>query len=103
MRSGSFVYDVQLPLTSWQPSGEQLLVLSGMMRQLAGQQLPLRRLQLTAELALQLFADNEYKRSQVPSIAERSPTGECRVDGEVAGPPDSMAPRFRKSRKVSRL
>ncbi|XP_037077996.1 39S ribosomal protein L39, mitochondrial-like [Pollicipes pollicipes] len=75
VRSGSFVYDVQLPLEAWAPSGGELRVLAGMMRRLGQLALPLRRLDVSVELALQMFADNEHKRRQVPSMAEQSETG----------------------------
>lgn len=76
VRSGSYVYDVQLPLNSWQPSDQELRVLSGMMRRLAQRELPFRRLEVPQQLALEMFADNEFKRSQVPSIAQQSESGD---------------------------
>ena len=76
MRSGSFVYDVQLPLEAWRPTDQELRVLSGMMRRLAQSALPLRRLEVPLPVALEMFRDNEFKRSQAPSIARQSDTGE---------------------------
>ncbi|KAF0307819.1 39S ribosomal protein L39, mitochondrial [Amphibalanus amphitrite] len=76
VRSGSFLYDVQLPLDSWQPTDQELRVLSGMMRRLAQRALPFRRLEVPQAVALEMFAENEFKRSQVPSIAQQSETGD---------------------------
>ena len=70
------MYDVQLPLDGWQPSAQELRVLSGMMCRLAQGALPLRRLEVPQQLALEMFADNEFKRSQVPNIAQLSESGE---------------------------
>jgi len=69
VRSGSFVYDIDLGM-EWAPSKEELRVLSGEMVRLSLQQLPFQRLAVSRELAAELFRDNRHKADQVAAVAE---------------------------------
>lgn len=70
IRSGSFIYDVDLPsLPNWEPTNQELITLSAEYVKIVRQNLPLERLEVGEELALEMFTDNEHKSQQIPSIA----------------------------------
>ncbi|KAJ2938871.1 hypothetical protein O0L34_g17681 [Tuta absoluta] len=70
LRSGSFIYDVDLPsLPEWSPSQQELHTLSAEFIKLARQNHRVERLDVGEELAGEMFAENEHKAGQVPSIA----------------------------------
>ncbi|KAF2368321.1 Threonyl/alanyl tRNA synthetase SAD [Trinorchestia longiramus] len=69
VRTGSFVYDVDLGI-DWTPKKDELRMLSAQMVRLSMQKLPFERLSVPVQVALRLFAHNEYKRAQIPLIAE---------------------------------
>lgn len=73
--SGSFVYDVDLKTEGWEASKQELMVLSAAMHKMAEKALPIERLVVDAKLAEQMFTDNKYKLSQIPSIASKSRGG----------------------------
>ena len=74
--SGCFIYDVDLKLSGWNPTKQELMVFSAAMHRLAEKELPFERLDVEADLALEMFKDNQYKLRQIPSIATNSRTGE---------------------------
>jgi len=69
VRSGSFVYDVDLG-RDWKPTREELRVLSAEMVKLSLQRLPFERITVSQEKAEDIFRDNQHKLRQVPGIAE---------------------------------
>ncbi|XP_038218245.1 39S ribosomal protein L39, mitochondrial [Zerene cesonia] len=70
IRSGSFIYDIDLPtLPDWKPTQQELHTLSAEYVTLARAGLPVQRLDVSEQLALEMFRDNEHKASQIPSIA----------------------------------
>nr|CAD7610087.1 unnamed protein product [Timema genevievae] len=71
VKSGSFVYDVDIGLESWQPSEAELRIISGEMVKLCRQELKLERLSVDSELALEMFEDNRHKSQQIPHIASQ--------------------------------
>lgn len=74
--SGSFVSDADLSLGhSWDPTREEMMVFSAQMHRLAEQRKPFERLTVDATLALDMFSENQYKTTQIPSIAARSTSG----------------------------
>ncbi|KAG7165402.1 39S ribosomal protein L39, mitochondrial-like [Homarus americanus] len=75
VRSGSFVYDVDLKITKWEPTKEELRILSGEMVKLAMASHRFERLEVDANLALKIFSDNHFKRNQIPHIAAQSSSG----------------------------
>jgi len=75
VRSGSFLYDVDLKMDTWNPSKEELRSLSSEMVKLALAKHNFQRLEVDASIALKIFANNRYKKAQVPHIAAQSETG----------------------------
>ncbi|KAK7078790.1 54S ribosomal protein L39, mitochondrial [Halocaridina rubra] len=75
VRTGSFVYDADLKMSDWKPTKEELRTLSGEMVKLSLANLPFERLEVDAKIALDVFADNKYKKAQVPYIAAQSESG----------------------------
>ncbi|CAG0905243.1 unnamed protein product [Darwinula stevensoni] len=72
VKSGSFVHDAQLGLPDWSPRKEELQILSVQMVKLAYRELKFERLEVSKDLALDMFQDNPHKRKQIPDIAEHS-------------------------------
>ncbi|KAI5732847.1 hypothetical protein M8J76_004797 [Diaphorina citri] len=78
VKSGSFVYDVQLSgVDNWKPTSAELRVLSAEMVKLAYEAVPFERLSISQDLAEALFEHNKYKLEQIPSIVQQS------IDGKV--------------------
>lgn len=75
VRSGSFVYDIDLKMGPWTPRKDELRTLSIMGRKIAAQDLKFERLEVDASVALKIFADNQFKHEQIPQIAAGSPSG----------------------------
>lgn len=69
VRSGSFVYDVQLSLENWVPKESELRVLSIEMIKFCQQNHPILCLDVNTELALEIFKNNPHKTRQIPDIA----------------------------------
>ncbi|CAG9571154.1 unnamed protein product [Danaus chrysippus] len=73
IRSGSFIYDIDLPsLPDWKPTPQELYTLSAEYVQLCRKKINLERLDVSEELALEMFVDNEHKAKQIPSIARNN-------------------------------
>lgn len=73
IRSGSFTYDVDLPsLPDWQPTNQELYTLSAEYIKIIRQNLPLERLEISEELAKEMFIENPHKTNQIPSIANKN-------------------------------
>lgn len=73
VKSGSFLYDVQLGLDNWQPTTDELRILSAEMVMLARKNLKIERLEVSVELAEDMFRDNIFKSKQIPDIAMNNP------------------------------
>lgn len=72
IKTGSFVHDIALAKDDWQPTIHELRALSVEMIKLSQQDLPIERLDVSSEIALEMFRDNPYKREQVPSISNQN-------------------------------
>ncbi|XP_072387307.1 large ribosomal subunit protein mL39 [Diabrotica undecimpunctata] len=72
VKSGSFVYDIQLELEDWKPTTSELKVLSIEMIKLCQQELPLECLDVSKDIAFDIFKNNPHKTKQIPSIAEHN-------------------------------
>lgn len=70
VKTGSFVHDIALAHSAWQPSREELRAISAEMVKLASRRLRIERLEVQPDLALEIFRDCPYKREQLPSIAK---------------------------------
>lgn len=64
------MYDITLNHDNWQPTKEELRAISAEMVKLAGKDLPIERLEVNHDLALEMFKDSPYKREQLPSISK---------------------------------
>jgi len=77
--SGCFIYDVELggdlDHAEWRPSKAELMTLSAQMHRLAEQNLPLERLEVEPDVALEMFSGFEHKQAQIPSVAASSEDG----------------------------
>lgn len=69
MRSGSFVYDAQLSLDDWVPTQKELQVLSVEMIKFCQKNYPIQCLDVSTDLALDIFKLNPHKTQQIPDIA----------------------------------
>ncbi|XP_015377933.1 PREDICTED: 39S ribosomal protein L39, mitochondrial [Diuraphis noxia] len=73
VKSGSFVYDVELSnLPEWAPTENELRILSASMVKFAQKSYKFDRLAVSEELALDIFQENKFKKEQVPNIAQQS-------------------------------
>ncbi|XP_049880150.1 39S ribosomal protein L39, mitochondrial [Pectinophora gossypiella] len=80
IRSGSFIYDVDLPtLPDWQPTQQEIHTLGAEFVKLVRQNLLVERLDVGEELAKEMFVENEHKVGQIPSIAR----GNANAPGKV--------------------
>lgn len=69
VRSGSFVHDIGLNESNWSPSEKDLHALSIGMVKLASEAHKIERLNVSHDIALEMFKDNPFKREQLPSIS----------------------------------
>ncbi|RZC42119.1 39S ribosomal protein L39, mitochondrial [Asbolus verrucosus] len=69
VRSGSFVYDVQVTLEDWRPTQNELKVLSIEMIKFCQQGHAIQCMDVSTDLALDLFRNNAHKYQQIPDIA----------------------------------
>lgn len=75
VQSGSFVYDIDLGGYQWNPTKEELMVISAKMHRLAEEEIPFERLVVDQLQAREMFSGNEHKLKQIPDIAKKSPSG----------------------------
>ncbi|CAH0550448.1 unnamed protein product [Brassicogethes aeneus] len=69
VKSGSFVYDVQLGLENWKPTTSELKVLSIEMIKFCQQAHPIECLDVDKDFAFEIFKCNPHKTEQIPDIA----------------------------------
>ncbi|XP_059488265.1 large ribosomal subunit protein mL39 [Neocloeon triangulifer] len=69
VKTGSFIYDVQLDMPEWHPTHDELKVLSAQFVNMAREELKFERLVVDAEFAEEIFFDNPHKLEQIPQIA----------------------------------
>lgn len=75
VRSGSFVYDIDIGIENWEPRVDELDVLTTMGRRLVSHKYQFECLDVDASFALKVFEDNRYKVEQIPRIAAASRSG----------------------------
>jgi len=71
VRSGSFIHDIALNDSKWQPSPEDLRALGTGMIKLGAEDKKIERLEVSHEIALEMFKDNPFKREQLPNISNK--------------------------------
>nr|CAG4650339.1 EOG090X0A3R [Sida crystallina] len=72
VRSGSFVYDVQLGLACWEPKQNEFRMLGASFAKFCQNPRKIQRLDVSESLALEIFRDNVFKSEQIPHIAAKS-------------------------------
>ncbi|XP_053679198.1 39S ribosomal protein L39, mitochondrial [Anopheles nili] len=72
IKSGSFVHDIVLNEEHWNPTVAELRALSIEMIKLSQKDLPIERLDVSCDLASEMFSDNPFKRDQIPSVAAQN-------------------------------
>lgn len=83
VKSGSFLYDIALNHKKWEPKKTELRALSGAMVNLGAKDLPFERLEVTLELAMEMFKDNPFKCEQLPNISLTGSIGVYRVGEHI--------------------
>ena len=79
-KSGSFVYDVQLPtLANWQPRENELIALTKSFCTLYERRLQFERLDLPIAIVKQIFKDNPFKMKQLEAIEAKCPNSNVTV------------------------
>ncbi len=71
------MHDVDLKMTDWKPTKEELMTLSAAMHRLAEKELPFECLDVSIPVAQEMFKDNQYKLAQIPNIAANSQSGKA--------------------------
>ncbi|XP_050301618.1 39S ribosomal protein L39, mitochondrial [Anthonomus grandis grandis] len=69
VKSGSFVYDIQLGLDNWEPTKSELKVLSLEFIKFCQKGQKIECLDVTKNIALEIFKNNPHKSQQIPDIA----------------------------------
>lgn len=69
VKSGSFIYDIQLGLQNWEPTRSELKVLSLEFIKFCQKGHPIECLTVEKNLALDIFKNNPHKTEQIPDIA----------------------------------
>ncbi|RWS03285.1 39S ribosomal protein L39-like protein [Dinothrombium tinctorium] len=73
VKSGSFVYDVELPsLSNWKPTESELRTLTAMFWKIRQSCFKFERLDVNIDIAKELFAHNHHKIKQLDSILTNS-------------------------------
>lgn len=66
------MYDVILDLPDWKPTDAELRAMSAQFVKITNDELPVERLEVTTEVALDMFQDNPFKTKQIPDITKSS-------------------------------
>jgi large subunit ribosomal protein L39 len=72
VRSGSFIHDFALDAKNWTPSVLELKTVSIEMAKFASNNYKFERLNVSHDIALEMFKDNPFKREQLPNISNKS-------------------------------
>lgn len=70
LKTGSFLYDISLDNSNWQPDGKELRALSAEMVKLAQRDLKFERLEVVHDVAFEMFKESPFKREQLPAISK---------------------------------
>lgn len=72
VKSGSFVYDIQLGLDNWTPTKSELKVLGLEFIKFCQRDQEIECLDVTENLALEIFKNNPHKTEQIPDIRSKN-------------------------------
>ncbi|XP_011496508.1 PREDICTED: 39S ribosomal protein L39, mitochondrial [Ceratosolen solmsi marchali] len=70
VRSGSFLCDAIIDVNNWKPTEAELRALSAQFVKFTRQSLPVERLVVKEEIALDMYQENPFKSQQIPNIAK---------------------------------
>lgn len=76
VKTGSFVHDIFIQEPSWSPNSDELRTISAEMIKLAAKNLKIERLEISYDLAVEMFKENPYKKEQLPFIKGSTGSGE---------------------------
>lgn len=100
LKSGSFLYDISLDTQDWKPHKRELRAISAEMVKLARRDLPFERLEVSHDLAYEMFKDMEFKRQQLPAISKNGSVCVYRIGDHID---ISRGPMVRVLRKINKL
>lgn len=69
VRSGSFIHDIALNESNWNPSRDDFRAFNVDLIKLASESKKIERLEVSHDIALEMFKENPFKREQLPSIS----------------------------------
>ncbi|KAG5673734.1 hypothetical protein PVAND_003754 [Polypedilum vanderplanki] len=72
IKSGSFTYDFALKNQNWEPSPTELKAIGIEMCNFAAQNDKIERLDVSHDIALEMFKTNPFKREQLPNISNQN-------------------------------
>lgn len=72
VRSGSFVHDIALNDSNWQPTDKDFHTLNVEFVKLAREDHKIERLEVSHDVALEIFRENPFKREQLPNISNQN-------------------------------
>ncbi len=76
VKTGSFVHDIFIKEPSWSPNRDELRTISAEMIKLAARNTKIERLDISYDLALEMFKENPYKKEQLPFIKGSTSSGQ---------------------------
>lgn len=72
VRSGSFVHDIVLNEPNWEPSHSDLHTLTVGLHKMASSDVKIERLDVSLDIALDIFENNPFKSEHIPNIAAKN-------------------------------
>lgn len=75
VKTGSFVHDIFIKEPSWVPNTDEMRTISAEMIKLAAKNLKIERLEVSYDMALEMFKENPYKKEQLPFIKGSTSAG----------------------------
>lgn len=72
IRSGSFIHDIALNDSNWKPTEADLHTLGIEFTKIVSEGKKFERLEVSHDIALEMFKDNPFKREQLPNISNKN-------------------------------
>lgn len=94
VKTGSFVHDIFINEPSWSPNRNELRTISAEMIKLAAKNLKIERLDVSFDLALEMFKENPYKKEQLPFIKGSTSSGKFFLFFEILCSVSSLTPYY---------
>lgn len=66
------MHDFELGIPDWKPTPQEMYALSAEMIKFCSKSYPIERLDISGDLALEMFKENKHKTKQIPSILHQS-------------------------------